>query len=192
MGKTIRAHLVEGKSQIASLASATRQEIVDVLPRLGTASVAEIAAALGRPPDGMYYHMRALQGVGLVVAAGHRNKAGRREALFRAVAQQVELRLEPRSPEKIKGATAIVGSMLRMGMRDYRRALKDPEAVLTGPKREVWPVRTTGWLTAAQVAKVNRLIQRLIGDVSESKGPGRLYGITIVFTQLEHRSRERK
>jgi hypothetical protein len=37
----VRPHLVRGEKQLAALAAAARQEIVDVLEQLGTVSVAE-------------------------------------------------------------------------------------------------------------------------------------------------------
>jgi DNA-binding transcriptional ArsR family regulator len=191
MTKRAQPYLVEGKRQLAALASGARQEIVDVLPRLGTASVAQIAEALGRPPDALYYHLRALEKVGLVIPSGFRQKGGRREALFKAVSSQVGSRLEPRTPERAKAVTAMVGSMLRMGLRDYRRSIKRPDVKLTGSNRELWAARTTGWLTSAQVSRVIRSIERLLLEVSKKKGPGRLYGVTLVFTPLHGRHRAR-
>jgi len=191
MRTSTKTYVVKEHLQLASLASGVRQEIVDVLPRLGSASVAQIAEALGRPADALYYHLRALQRVGLVVAAGDRKTGKRREALFRAVSERMESQVEPRSPKRNQALTAIVGSMMRMGIRDYRRSIRRPDVVVSGPNRDLWALRTTGWLTPAQVAKVVRLIQRLLGEVSRSKGPGRLYAATLVFTPLDHRPRER-
>jgi len=185
-------HLVKDKPQLAALASGVRQEIVDVLPRLGTVSVADLAAALDRPPDALYYHIRALQRVGLIVHSGHRRKGRRQEALYRAVAPQLQLRLEPRSPEREKAATAIVASMMRMGVRDYKRSIKRADVVAFGPDRDVWALRTTGWLTPAKVKKVVRSIQRLLSDVSQPKGAGQLYGLTLAFAPVNQRGRERK
>ncbi|HEY5096302.1 MAG TPA: helix-turn-helix domain-containing protein [Candidatus Eremiobacteraceae bacterium] len=191
MSKTEK-HFVENKPQLAALASGVRQEIVDVLPRLGTVSVAELAAALGRPPDALYYHVRALLRVGLIVRTGFAQKGRRQESAYRAVAPQLELRLDPRSPAREKAASAIVSSMMRMGIRDYGRSIRRADVVASGPDRDLWALRTTGWLTPANVAKVARSIQRLLTSVSQPKGPGQLYGLTLVFAPLHQRGRERK
>jgi DNA-binding transcriptional ArsR family regulator len=191
MSKSNR-HLVKDKPQLAALASGVRQEIVDVLPRLGTVSVAELARALDRPPDALYYHIRALLRVGLVVEVGSSRDGRRREALYRAVAPQLELRLEPRTPAREAAASAIVTSMMRMGIRDYQRAIGREDFVVSGPDRDVWALRTTGWLTPEKVKKVVRSIQRLQADVSAPKGPGRLYGLTLAFVPLPQRGRARK
>ena len=191
VGRT-RKHLVTDKPQMEALASGVRQEIVDVLPRLGTVSVAELARALDRPPDALYYHIRSLQRVGLVVQAGFARKGRRREALYRAVAPQLELRLDPRSPAREQAAGAIVASMMRMGIRDYRRSIKRPDVVASGPDRDVWALRTTGWLAPADVKNVVKSIKRLLADVSQPKGPGRLYSLTLAFSPVQQRARERK
>ena len=69
-------YIIRDKRQMRALAAATRQEIVDVLPRMGTVSVAELAAALGRPADALYFHLRILKRAGLVRSAGTRPGSG--------------------------------------------------------------------------------------------------------------------
>ena len=44
--------------------------------------IAELAEDLGRAPDSLYYHMRVLQRVGLVVPRGTRGEGVREEALY--------------------------------------------------------------------------------------------------------------
>src|SRR5580704_15095748 len=94
MASTKDNYIIRDKRQMRALAASTRQEIVDVLPRMGTVSVAEIATALRRPADSLYYHLRILKRVGLVLDAGYRMLNGRREALFSAVAPELSLRYE--------------------------------------------------------------------------------------------------
>jgi len=104
----------------------------------------------------------------------------------------MQTQVEPRSPKRIQALTAIVGSMLRMGIRDYRRSIKRSDVVLSGQNRDLWALRTTGWLTPEQVARVVVLIERLQSEVSRSKGAGRLYAATLVFAPIDERQRKRK
>src|SRR5690349_18270302 len=92
MPRTRRHAVVSRLDQLSALASPARLEVIDTLTRLGAVSLAELAAALGRPADGLYYHVRALEKVGLVAAAGTRVVAGRRERLVRAVASDYRVR----------------------------------------------------------------------------------------------------
>src|SRR5512146_1874610 len=92
----IRMHLIRDARQLAALTAATRQELVDVLEQMGTVSVSELAAALGRPADALYFHLRALTRARLVRQIGYRARPGGKEALYRTVAAELRLHYEPR------------------------------------------------------------------------------------------------
>jgi DNA-binding transcriptional ArsR family regulator len=175
----------EGR-QMRALASAMRQEIVDVLSQMDAASAAEVAAALGRPANAVYYHLRALLRCGLAVPAGVRGRGVRREALFRTAGTEVMMRYDLADRGNRSGMSAIVRSMLRLGMRDYQRALEAGDAEVTGPRRDLWAVRKSGWLTPGQVREVNRHIAALVRTFRPSRR-GRLYGITVLLTPLDRR-----
>jgi DNA-binding transcriptional ArsR family regulator len=192
MSKPGQRHVIRAEKQLAALRSAARQEIVDVLAEMGTVSVAEIAATLGRPADALYFHLRALKRVGLVEQVGNRSRGGRKEALFRTVAPELWLRYEPGNKDNRRAVTAIVSSMLRLGIRDFGRAFQGGDVIVSGVHRELWAVRKTGRLSLAQVAEVNRSIERLKRSVSKPHGRGRLYGITVLLTPLDHRKRKGK
>lgn len=192
MARVKQRHLIRTNTQLAALVSAARQEVVDVLAEMGTVSVAEIAATLGRPADALYFHLRALKRAGLVTEVRDRSRGGRKEALFRTVARELWLRYEPGSKANRRAVTAIVSSMLRLGIRDFGRAFQEPGVIVSGSQRELWAVRKTGRLSRAQVAGVNKSIERLKQAVSKPHGRGRLYGITVLLTPLDHRRRESK
>jgi DNA-binding transcriptional ArsR family regulator len=185
-------YFIREKRQLAALASAARQEVVDVLEEMGTVSVAELAATLGRPADALYFHLRALQRAGLVEQVGERKRGGRKEALFRTVAQELWLQYEPRDEANRRGVTAIVSSMLRLGIRDFGRAFQRGDVIVSGAQRELWAMRKTGRLSLKQIEEVNRSIARLKRAVSRPHGHGRLYGITVLLTPLDHRERKSK
>jgi len=170
--------------QMATLSSPVRQELLDVFVRMGSVSLAEVAAALGRPADGLYYHVRLLERVGLVRAVGHRTRAGRQEALYRAAAPDFKLRYAPAPSREARESTRIVTAMLRLGIRDFRRALADPANTLAGADRDVWALRTTGWLPPARRRDVLRRIQAVFDTASGGAPQGRLYAVTILLTPL--------
>jgi DNA-binding transcriptional ArsR family regulator len=184
-----RIHVIESPQQLRALVSAARQEIVDVLSRMGTVTVADLAATLGRPADALYYHLRVLVRTGLVVSVVSSKKRGRQEARFRTVAPELRLRYSA-DRGRVRDTSAIVSSMLRLGIRDFRRTLEGNDARLAGPDRELWALRATGWLEPQAVQQVNKQIQELRDAVWKPKGEGRLYGITILLTPLDHRRRK--
>jgi DNA-binding transcriptional ArsR family regulator len=184
-------YIIRSKRQMRALAASTRQEIVDVLARMGTVSVAELATALGRPADSLYYHLRILKRVGLVLSAGSRQLNGRPEALFRAVARELSLRYELGKRGNGSEINAIVASMLRLGIRDFSRSFETADTSVAGPDRELWALRTTGWLSQDQIAEVNRYIEKIMHVMAAPGRNGRLYAVTIVLTPLSRRSHQR-
>jgi len=192
----IGKHLIRSEKQLATLVAAARQEIVDVLAELGAVSVAELATALGRPADALYFHLRALTRAGLVQKAGYRSrprgKEAKRqrgkEALYRTAAPDLQLHYEPRKASNRKAVSAIVASMLRLATRDFRGAFRRATVAVSGPYRELWGLRKAGRLSRSRLAEVNRSISRLVNTVSGSGRRGRLYAVTVVLTPLDHRN----
>jgi hypothetical protein len=174
--------------QMRILASPLRQELLDVMARMGAVSLAEVGAVLGRPADGLYYHVRLLARAGLVKPAGTRNRGGRPEALFRAAGPEFALRYAATPDSHSRAVTAVVAAMMRLGARDFRRALAAGGTRVEGPARDLWALRTTGWLLPAHVRRVNALIRRLSKATQQSSKSGRLYGVTVLLTPLDHRS----
>jgi DNA-binding transcriptional ArsR family regulator len=184
-----RTQLIGNVRQLAALAAAARQEIVDVLEQIGTVSVAELAAVLGRPADSLYFHLRALTHVGLVRKVGYRARPGGKEALYRTVAPEVKLRYDPRSAANRKGVSAIVASMLRLAIRDFTRSFRSGNVLVSGAHRELWSLRKVGRLSLAGLAKLNQRIRGLVRDISATGGHGRLYAVTVLLTPLDHRNK---
>jgi DNA-binding transcriptional ArsR family regulator len=180
---------VENERQLAALSSPVRQEIVDALSQMGTVPVSELAAALGRPADALYYHLRVLKKSGLVLHAGYQGEGVRKQELIRSVSSDLRLRYQPGEGGNTRETTAIVSAMLRLGIRDFRRAFQTEGVTVSGPARELWALRRTGRLMPEDIRGVNRAIEALAGSVSRPRGTGRLYGITILLTPLDHRAR---
>lgn len=185
----VQPHLIRSEKQMAALAAAARQEIVDVLEQIGAVSVAELAAALGRPADALYFHLRVLTRVGLVRNAGYRARPGRKEALYRTVAPALRLKYEPRNAANRKGVSAIVGSMLRLAIRDFRRSFERGNVLVSGAHRELWSLRKVGRLSHAQLAQLNHRIKGLVEGITAPGGNGRLYAVTVILTPLDHRNK---
>jgi len=180
-----RIAVISAPQQLSALRSPVRQEMLDVVARVGKpVSLTQVAAMLGRPADGLYYHARLLERAGLVRTKESRTSGGRAEALYEAVAPQYKLRYERHSPAVL----SIVSSMLRLGTRDFRRALGSGKAKLDGPDRDLWALRQIGWLRPDQLRHVNRLVQKLANETAHPQQLGRLYAVTVLLAPLDHRS----
>jgi DNA-binding transcriptional ArsR family regulator len=153
--------LIEDANEIDLLASPTRIEIVDTLEALGTAvTVAELAAELGRPADGLYYHLRQLADGGLIdeeaAADGRRYRTRTRKG------DRLRLRYRPGASANAEAVGRVAASVLRVSGRDFARALADPDVVVEGPRRELWVARGKGWVDADDLAEINRLLARMM------------------------------
>ena len=154
----IRSTALANPAHIELLASPARIEIVDTLEALGeAASVAELAAALGRPADGLYYHLRQLCAAGLVseIEAPDGNR-------YRTHAnERVRLRYRPGATANADAVRRVAASILRVAGRDFDRAIADRRSVAEGAQRELWAARGKGWVGATELAEINRLLARL-------------------------------
>jgi DNA-binding transcriptional ArsR family regulator len=161
MAQTKRARgAVEDAQEIELLASPTRIELVDTLEALGgEASVAELAAQLGRPADGLYYHLRQLAEGGLLIEEA--TPSGRRYRTRTPAGERLRLRYKPGKTANAKAVGGVAASVLRIAGRDFTRALADPEAIVDGPMRELWAARNKGWVGRAELAEINRLLLRV-------------------------------
>ncbi len=164
--------VIRDPAQVRALASPARQEIVDALAAAGPCSVAELAGHLGRAPDALYFHLRKLMGVGLVLERGAQ-KNGRHVAAVYDV---------PGRPMGIRYGGAIggpalqrvVNSALRLAGRDFGRAFGAGVgiAVTEGADRNLWGGRAKGWVGKKELAEVNRLIARMLHVIGSGR-PGR-------------------
>ncbi|PTM59638.1 winged helix-turn-helix domain-containing protein [Desmospora activa] len=85
MPDILETYRIENVDQAAQLLHPLRGEILSRL--MQPASAAEVARALGQPPQRINYHMKALEKVGLIRRAGTRQVKNLVEVLFQAVAR---------------------------------------------------------------------------------------------------------
>lgn len=180
-------YVVQIRKQTAALKAAARQELLDVLSSMGTVSIAELATALGKPADSLYYHVRILQKAGLVLEDGTRELAGRNERLYRAVASDIRLTYKPGPKGNAEAITPIIDSMQRLTTRDFKAAFTNPSTIVEGRQRQLWAARVTCWLTNQQVAELNQHIaslrQTTVSSPPRDEGE-KLYALTIVLAPL--------
>lgn len=182
---------------IAALASPVRQELFDTLEAIGgVATIAELAEQLGRPADGLYYHVERMRRAGLLVAAPvGKSRAGRSERRYRipgAPGRQIGLGYRPRDPRNAAAVRGVVAGMLRIARRDFDRALAG-NVVVDGPHRELWAARGTGWVSDAELAAINRLLVRVTHLLRQPRGGARhrLISLCYVLAPLTPRPRRR-
>jgi hypothetical protein len=179
--------------EIKLLASGLRQEIIDTIEaRGGEASAGELAEELGRPEDGLYYHLRLLAKGGLLEEiAGVNAKRYRIRQRGRAE-ERFELEYRPREAANVAAVSRVVDSMLRIAGRDFGRAIKNKATRVEGPRRELWAARSKGWVNERELAQINALLIKLTGLLHRVKQPGRERLITLCFVLAPTEAKPRR
>lgn len=142
-----------------------------MLETAGPCSMSELGERLGRAPDSLYFHVRRLLRVGLIVETGRRQVGRHAFVIYDLVGRPLRI---DRSKARPSDLQAVVTGILRLAIRDYKRGLTDPAAVADGSARNHWGGRVRGWLDAGELARVNGLLEELSTLLRHGRpGPGR-------------------
>jgi len=166
-----RCYYIEDPVQLELIASPMRQDILDHLEGMGPSSVNELSQAVGLPADALYYHIKKLVAVGLIVERGTRPSDRRDETVFALPSRKIQLRYDPADREQAQSVNRIASAMLRSSGRDFEAGLKSEHAIAEGNARNLWAARVKGWLSASQLREANKLLNQLHGIFHEA-GPG--------------------
>ena len=176
--------VIERGAALDALISPVRQEIVDTIEAIGAdAAVADIAAQLGRPADGLYYHLRRLvEGGVLLESADLGDGRGRRYRTVAAPGKRLRVKYGRGAVSDPDAVARLVAGMLRTAERDFTKAVRGGEAVGEGPQRDLWASRIKGWVGADELREVNRLLVRLFELFQLPRGAHRDRLVALVWS----------
>ena len=181
-----KTFVIRRAEQLAALSSPVRCRIVESLSVHGPSSVREIASRVDRLPESLYYHVRALVDVGIVLQRGKRKVGRRSEAVYRLVAPRLVIDPKQRSRAYLEALTGTCAAVLRLAERNYRTSVDRGGFTLSGAKRSLLVRRCTARLDRAGLTELNQLLDRvadLLEEHEDSKSSD-TYALTIVLTQL--------
>ena len=187
MPKRRQTMVIRRADQLAALNSPVRARIVESLSAHGPSSVREIADRLGRLPESLYYHLRPLVNVGIVVFKEKRKVRRRAEAVYQLAARRLVIDPRQRSKEYIEALAGTCSAVLRLADRNYRAAIDRGGFALDGPRRSLMVRHYTLRLNRAGLSRLNRLLDGVAEmydgqDGAEGDDP---YSVTIVLSQLQ-------
>ena len=193
MAKKSASGGIEDAKKIAVLATPIRLELITTIQALGgAATAAELAVQLGRPADGLYYHLRALVSGGLIE---ERAEAGaRRYHLMVPKEERLRLRYKPGATANARAVARVASSMSRLAQRDFVRAVSQGGTVAEGPSRELWVARLRGWVDPAELAEVNQLLRRLADLLLDTRptDTGKLIALHWILAPIDAKPARRK
>lgn len=193
--ETFVRRAVRAPEQIRLLSSAVRQEIVDTLAALGgESSVAAMAEHLGRPADGLYYHLRALAEGGLIEEVAGEEERERRYQLSGEGSGPIRLAYDLSSQGNGPELGGFARALLQIAAQDFQSAMAMPSVRTEGPERELWISRNKGWLSKNDIREVARLLERLSELTSQPRAPGRerLISFAFALSPLSPRPKRRR
>ena len=182
---TRRTHVLRDLDQLRCLVSPMRQRMVAALGELGEASVGEVAAHLGEPPEKLYYHLKKLVETGLFVEVGRRPATRRPEAVYRLVEPGLIVDPKTRDGDYLEVLGEVYGAALREAGRNLERALErevdQPERGPRGPGVLVMRAR----LSRRHRALVRKKLLELAELMDELDDPAHApFGLTAVITPV--------
>ncbi|MFN0137660.1 MAG: winged helix-turn-helix domain-containing protein [Phycisphaerae bacterium] len=175
-----RGFLFDSPVQLRAIVSPVRQEIIDVVISAGPSSMADIGRYLGRPADGLYFHVRALRKVGLLIEREPRRDGRHVAAVYDVPGRPFRIRMATASRKLV---SRVMSAAIRLGLRDLTRAFADPDATSEGLEHPIWSSRAKGWVTPVEHQRINRKLREISEILASARpGPGRrLRSFTYVW-----------
>jgi predicted transcriptional regulator len=162
MKKPATAALVlHAQEQLDALTSPVRMEVVESLETFGPMTVARLAERMERPADSLYYHMRKLERVGIVVETERKRSGRRHEAVYRLVSARIAVALDPASKRSVDSVVKLVSALLRRADREFRGAAQRGDIQYAAACRAALGRRTRAYLTQDALAEVERRLESL-------------------------------
>jgi len=160
---------IRSAAQVRSLVSPARQEIIDALDAAGPCSVSTLAALIGRAPDGLYFHLRRLEACGLIKECGRTQRGRHSWAMYDVAERPVRLDYDSLPPDRV---AAVIAAAMRLGVRDFKRAMRKGGVTVRGNDRDLWGARIKGWITPSNIRRINVLLNALRG-LMHNRGPAK-------------------
>ncbi|MEZ4588956.1 MAG: winged helix-turn-helix domain-containing protein [Gemmatimonadales bacterium] len=172
---------------LEALGSPARQELITALAG-EPLTVRELGQRLGRSRQALYYHLGALERAGLVAVKGHVGEGRSRERRYGVVSREMILGARRNDEEELEHAVQAAHAMLRLTSREMAAAVRESPKRRPRPERELMALRGKAWLTAAELKRLNQLLDqayRVVAGGTKPRGDGRLYALTVVLTPVK-------
>ncbi|UXH76741.1 winged helix-turn-helix domain-containing protein [Roseateles amylovorans] len=186
------ARAIRDPAHIRLLSSPVRHELADTLASMGgEATVATLAEQMGRPADGLYYHLQLLVDGGLV----HERQGDHGERIFTLAGDgQAPLRLsyDLASDEARQALASYAKGLLQVAESDFLAGLKLGAIDVEGPRRRLWAARNRGWVSPAELEEANALLERLCELLSHPRDASRDVPMSLAFVLAPTVIRQRR
>lgn len=166
--------------ELACLASPARNEVFMQLRTLGQASIGDVARVMGRKPETVHYHVKALLAAGLVREAFRRPGIKKPEAVYESVGAKYRLP----SPAKDAQIAGLIRKSVAAGLRQTTRGfLAAAKAAETSPETQklLDVVRLNARLSPEDARELMRRIGEVVKFADEHRQED---GVRLVWSSL--------
>jgi DNA-binding transcriptional ArsR family regulator len=183
-----KPYIVTATPQLLALASPGREDIIDAVGALGPCGVTEIARFLGRSRNALYYHVRALRDVGVLIETEVQGTGGRRTAHYDLPGWPVIVRFDLSTPRTRRAVATLGRFRFRTGERGFVRACDPAVAVVEGMQRNLWVSHLKGWLSVSELERANQLFHELVNlfrhPADQGSGERKPYELTFAIAPM--------
>lgn len=114
---------VERQQVWKTLESPIRMRLLELIRRLGSCTILELAEAAGTNPVNLYYHVRALESAELIEPVGHREGVARRApVIYAATHDEIVIEFDPDDPDAMDKVETLQRSWLREASENQARS----------------------------------------------------------------------
>lgn len=174
------------KEQVRAFESPVRASVLGLLRSRGTMTAREVAEALRLKPDRLYYHLRALMRLGLVLVSEVRPADTKPETVYGLAAKEFYVTNLARDPEYAWSVLKSAANVQRLALSHYERALQadfDDAALRFG--------FANGRMTPDEIKKLKDDLLELGRRVLASNNPdGRPVMLTTLLTPMSSASED--
>jgi DNA-binding transcriptional ArsR family regulator len=185
-----RPYAITELRQFEALTSPVRGEIIDFVNLMGPSSIEEIAEYMGRPVDSLYYHVRRLEKVGLLVDVARRKSRRQMESVFDLPGRPMFLKYEPSQATHVKKVLKSIKAMLSATERNFGKAFESDLVRVANERRNFDHALTLGWFTEDEIQRIRKQIRIIIGKFHSSarhrKNSSDLYNLTVMLIPLQN------
>ncbi len=169
-------HLVTSPDIWRLMLAPARMEIIEAMRCIAPCSIAELAEMLDRPADGLYQHIRALQGAGIIVSAGYLKRGKHVEAVLDLSADDYRIAFADATGDAERAAIVeTAGTFCRALTRCTMKAADAKAIKLAAGERNLMIEYDLTWLDDGEFAELRRLVtavHRLCEKGRQKRGSG--------------------
>jgi DNA-binding transcriptional ArsR family regulator len=161
---------------------------MDTAALIGPCSITELADALGRSRNSLYYHVRALRDAGLLLETRRSGEGKKATAHYDPAGRPLAVHFDLSTKDRKRAVIALARARIRSAARGFERACRPGAVTVEGPQRNLWATHLKGWLSDEEHKEAKELFARLIHLIGrnsrQSDQNKRSYELTFVLAPI--------